>query len=605
MTNDPLSRSGSGSARAVKPFQRAAPKSEIKRVPMVAYDFETTRIEAGTPKPLYITAYSEALNIRLESRIDSMVHLRAILLTHFLTPELEGVRFIGWNANNFDAYFVAAALLQGDGFVIRPYLTKSKAIRGLRIVSDADVDNPKAKGWEFLDGMAMLGLAGVSLDQFTRNFAPDVAKLSGVINWDSETFDPDNPLHCNYAMRDSEGLYVAMQRAESILVEYFTQPLSPTMGAACIQIFRRAIPPKVAVRALADKPLDLIRRYVMRGGFCFCVDRYEGPVYKYDINQAYAAAMRDTRMPAGNATHTLGKINRYARVYIARVKAWNDQNKIPFYYKTEINGRIRAVFSRDHISETWLTSIEVEQLKREGWRIEVLESYFWDDDFSMLEFVSRLERLRMTCQGGPSGPIGTMVKAVGNHAYGKTVEQVEPVELVLANDCPVGFMPYQAGDDEDENDLLAHIWFRGTDRIDRDYHQPQLGAFITAHVRMVVRRAALLDPDAWLYADTDCVIFSRDVSARLDIDPGRYGAWKREENGAHYRIIAKKVYAAMDDSKRSAKGLNVRKLTPEDFKQWFDGHPPKQLQTQRQNFLKCMAGMDMYLTRERSGTAVQ
>ncbi|NDF52235.1 MAG: hypothetical protein EB116_19530, partial [Betaproteobacteria bacterium] len=90
-----------------------------------------------------------------------------------------------------------------------------------------------------------------------------------------------------------------------------------------------------------------------------------------------------------------------------------------------------------------------------------------------------------------------------------------------------------------------------------------------------------------------------------DIDPGRYGAWKLEESGAAYRIIAKKVYQAVDDSKRSAKGLNVRKLTPEDFKQWFDGYPPRQIQTQRQNFLKCMAGMEMYLTRERSGTAVQ
>ncbi|NBU73319.1 MAG: hypothetical protein EBS53_18075 [Bacteroidetes bacterium] len=166
-------------------------------------------------------------------------------------------------------------------------------------------------------------------------------------------------------------------------------------------------------------------------------------------------------------------------------------------------------------------------------------------------------------------------------------------------------MPFAAGEDDiDESGLLSHVWFRAVDRIERDYHQPQLGAFITAHVRMVVRRAALLDPEAWLYADTDCVVFSRDVSDRLDIDPGRYGAWKVEELGAHYRIIAKKVYQAFDDSKRSAKGLNVRKLTPEDFEQWFNGNPPKQVQTQRQNFLKCMGGLDMYIERERSGTAI-
>jgi hypothetical protein len=256
------------------------------------------------------------------------------------------------------------------------------------------------------------------------------------------------------------------------------------------------------------------------------------------------------------------------------------------------------------LPDTWLTSIEVEQLKREGWKLSITEFYFFTDSFSMADFVNRLEHLRTTCAGGPSGAIGTMVKAVGNHSYGKTVEQTDPKEIIFSPECPVGFMPYAAPGEEDALGVLEHIWWRVGDIVTRDYHQPQLGAFITAHVRMVLRRAMLIDPDAWLYADTDCVAFSRDVTSQIDIDPGRYGAWKIEESGTPYRIIAKKVYASLDGAKRSAKGLNVKRLTNEDFEQWLAGNPPEQTQTQRQNFMKVMAGSEMYLERQRRGTAI-
>ena len=125
---------------------------------------------------------------------------------------------------------------------------------------------------------------------------------------------------------------------------------------------------------------------------------------------------------------------------------------------------------------------------------------------------------------------------------------------------------------------------------------------------MVVRRAALLSPDSWLYADTDCVIFSTDVTARLDIDAKRYGAWKIEEQGAHYQIIAKKVYTEVGAPgylKRSAKGMNVKRLTSEDFAEWFEGRPPVQDQVQRNNFLKVMQGAEMYRAQTRRGTAVE
>ena len=120
-----------------------------------------------------------------------------------------------------------------------------------------------------------------------------------------------------------------------------------------------------------------------------------------------------------------------------------------------------------------------------------------------------------------------------------------------------------------------------------------------------MRRAALLNPGAWRYADTDCVVFSEDVTEHLDIDPKRYGAWKLEESGTYYRIIGKKIYQNMATGQGHAKGLNVRRLTSADYEAWIEGEPPIQEQTQRNNFVKVMAGAEMFRTQIRSGTKVK
>lgn len=519
---------------------------------------------------------------------------------------------MAWNGNRFDAYFIAAALVRETEFKLQPYMTKNKTLRGLRVVlrqfahNGQETTDRHSPSWEFLDGIAMLGLAGVSLKKLLDNFAPDYAKLTGNIDFEREEFDPDNPKHCTYAMRDSEGLYWAMTRAQSIMLDTFNQPLAVTMGGACIKIFTAHIPKDKVIHALPPEAMDIIRGSVMRGGYCYCVRRYDGPVWKYDINQAYAAAMREAELPAGGIVKLKISPRKVKTPFIARITASHSRNRVPFYYRENTATGSKARFSANVIYDTWITSIEYAQLLAEGWAIHDVEAWAWADSFNMREYVDKLEVLRINADGGPSGPIGTMVKATGNHSYGKTLERVEPIEYVIAAECPDDCLPFYG----DGSDPIEHIYYRvDDDRKPKAHHQPHVGSFITAHVRMVLRRAALIDPDAWLYADTDCVVFSRDVSAKLDIHAKRYGAWKIEEEGTRYKIIAKKVYAEVTDDgttgKTSAKGLNVKRLTPDDFARWLDGEPPEQVQIQSNNFLAVLCGAEMYRTQVRKGTRVE
>lgn len=569
---------------------------------MIAYDLETTKIEKGTPRPLYITAFGAAF--QYSGKVDSVVHLRDILQSQFLTLENNGARFIAWNGNNFDAFLISAALLHSPDYVLRPYLTRSKALRGIRITHKEKTPDGKKQEWEFLDGMAMIvGNAAVSLKKFLETFAPDYHKLEGP-DFEKETFDAKNPAHVAYAERDSEGLYHGLVKAESIVWESMGQRLQPTIGNLGIRTFQAHIPEGINCWSPPFELEQIIRKHVMRGGFCFLSRKYEGPIWKYDINQAYAAAMREAQLPAGRAIKSK-RYNPYAHCAVYLVSCPMPGNRVPFYVRDESG---RQQFALESLDRVWITSIEYRQLLAEGRFPVVHDAWFWDDSFSMKEYVDKLEGLRGADPHGPNGAQGTMMKAIGNNSYGKTVETLNGLELVMALNCPDGFSSYQNPEED-----LQHVWCKVDKPHVREYHQPQIGAFITAQVRMVLRRAILMSPKEWLYSDTDCCFFSKPVN--LPIDKKRYGKWKIEAEGEEYTLTAKKVYASfaskIDKDGRivpkeaKAKGMSVKRLSLDDFSNWYLGKPPTQRQVQRQNFVAVMTGADMYIERVKVGQRIK
>jgi hypothetical protein len=299
--------------------------------------------------------------------------------------------------------------------------------------------------------------------------------------------------------------------------------------------------------------------------------------------------MRDCTLPQGRCMETARFSEYVPGIY--KVNAWNKANKVPFYCRDKEG---KSLYALHELDEVWITSDEVKQLWSEGWRVQILQGFKWEQGFTMREFVNRLEDLRMNGPGGPKGAQGEMMKAIGNNSYGKTVERLDGLELVLSLDRPDGFSRYQNVDD-----TFQHVWFKIGQPQLREYHQPQIGAFITSHVRMVLRRAILKNADAWVYADTDCVAFSEPVD--LPLDPGKYGKWKIEANGEEYIFITKKVYAKADGKEKKAKGLNIKPLSVRDFEKWFNGEPPSQRQLQQRNFIATMTGADMYVSRTKVG----
>ena len=214
-----------GKFHMTRPLRRKeTPKLETvkkKLKVLIAYDFETTNIAKGTPRPLYLTACGA--NFWFSGEVLGASHIAEVLQTRFLTTENVGTRFVAWNGNKFDVYFIAKALLKFPEYVIRPYLTGGKALRGLRVIlrqyaNGVEITNAKGTkevAWEFLDGIAMTGIQK-PLKDFLKTFAPEYCKLEAPAFDAGEQFNPRNEAHRRYAERDSEGLYHALERARDV-----------------------------------------------------------------------------------------------------------------------------------------------------------------------------------------------------------------------------------------------------------------------------------------------------------------------------------------------------------------------------------------------------
>jgi len=568
---------------------------DIKQQKLIAYDFETTRIADGTPELLYITAYGDN-GFNLSQKItgtDKYETLFSILENFLLIPENDRAQFVAWNGNKFDAYFLAKAILKSGKWLIQPYLTASKSLRGMMVKTRREYAGQKIYQYQFLDGISMTGIVGKKLKDFVSTFAPDFPKLE--LDFENTEFDYNNRQHIEYAERDSEALYHAMKKVQQIVFDLTGQPLKPTIGNLAINYFMANVPAGVELKRPGEKILALLHGQIKRGGYCWAAQQYNGPVWKYDLNQAYAAALRDADLPSGNCVETDIFNETMPGIYKVEISR-NKKTNVPFYYKDEDG--VGLFNDGTQVAETWITSIEVKHLLSDGWNVKIYQGYFFTQHFCMKQFVDNLEHLRSTDKDGPSGPLGTMVKAIGNNAYGKTLEQLFGMEFIFSHTQPDGYIKFDPFEPEADN-----IYARSKLAFNKKYHLPQIGVFVTAYIRCLIRHDAIQEEKHFLYADTDCLVFSKPVN-HLQLHKSKYGAWKQENAGEKYIIIAKKVYHDIDEGKSKAKGLIVKNLDYQTYADWLDGKIPFQLQMQRQNILKFLGGRDMFHSLERKGTNI-
>lgn len=536
-------------------------------------------------QPRYFTAYSGAhlVSRKLTSYADVTE-----LLDELFTLAEPSTRMVAYNANRFDLRIILYAALASK-YRIEPFVAKNSQLRGAVMAY-------RGKKIYWLDAMAMLGVS-CTLREFLRIFAPQHEKLT--LDFSTGEFDAHNPDHVRYAEQDSIALYHAMQTAEKTMLGITGMQLQPTIGALGIRAFVDNMPAK-AICYRATKNAELaVRKYVMRGGYVFS-RRYKGPLWTYDLNQAYAAAMRETALPAGRCARVSaperGRPGIFA-VTVERVPV----GSVPFPMRDR-EGRFVECYGQR--LETWLTTIEIECLRRNGWTVDIAYGYSWRESFKMTAWVNGLERRRR--EFDKTHPVNAAVKAIGCNAYGKTLQQSPDVRFVMSDEQPrCGKHLGQVLYDSDGREIPG-FWIVRDDRLKgRCYERPQLGAFITASVRCKVYDAIMGDEEHFVKADTDSVSFTRPQRS-LRLSAWEYGLWKLESDGALHIVIGKKVYwseAAIGpgSGKVACKGLRIKQLSRTDFERWYAQHEaPTQQQVQLQTWKRAIA--PTYARQQRRGT---
>lgn len=522
-----------------------------------------------TIQPRYVTAFGGDRSSMLSRRLDHYEEVRDVIDDLWKNAE-NATRFVAFNANRFDLRILLYAAL-GSRYKVEPFMAKNSALRGA-------VMSYRNKRVYWLDAIAMLGLQ-CNLKTFLKIFAPQYEKLT--LDFEAgSVFDADNPAHREYAEQDSIALYYALIEAEKVMRSLTGFPLQPTIGALGIRAFCNRMPAKTRVYRVPRKIERVLRDYVARGGFCYA-RRYRGPLWTYDQNQAYAGAMRSAKLPAGRCYHAREYDHKRPGVY--RVSASHRTlQTVPFPMRAIGTGKLVEHYGEGEL-HTWLTSIEIELLRELGWTIRVHDGFAWSESFSMRAWVNGLEDRRK--RFAKDHPVNVAVKAIGCNAYGKTMQQAPEWKFVMSLTQPKGGKIVYDGDAE-----IPGFWMIPENRLrGRCYERPQIGCFITAHVRCAIYRAAMTDPEHFVKADTDSVAFTR-PQPQLPISPFRYGDWKLESDGDEHIVIGKKVYWSIapdgpGSGKIVCKGLRVRELTRKDFERWYaDRIAPVQEQVQLQTW---------------------
>jgi hypothetical protein len=374
------------------------------------------------------------------------------------------------------------------------------------------------------------------LADLTAKFAPDHAKLSGVIDFATETFNTHDPKHMEYALRDSESLALAMYQLNATIETLYGVPMGHTTAGTAVKAWRRTLEDPI----FTHRPSMDFCRKAYYGGLVFLTDtNTHANCTTIDINSSYPNVMQKYGVPYGTPIQTKKFYHKqYPAIYHCTITA-PDNLIIPIIPSRNAQGATRWLSGT---LETYATNAELHFALAHGYTDLIIhDGVVWENFcFPFEDFVEKAKAIRAQFKGTPSE---TLAKLIQNSLYGKMGTRQERKEV---------FIPVTSADigpDDVPMDDAQIYWIRNT--FDEDILcNPAWAAFITAHGRLELLRNAydIIGVEHCLYGDTDSLT-AKESADLSGVDIGNeYGQFKIEKHWTEYRAIAPKVYAGCLDS---------------------------------------------------------
>lgn len=392
-------------------------------------------------------------------------------------------------------------------------------------------------------------LAPMSLEKFTKAFAPDLVKMSGTINFNGgERFDLANPDHVAYLNQDVSGLLAALVNFSGMIRQHFGVSVGWTLPATAYRAWTETLERPVF------QPPPFLRDFCRRayyGGMVRPGKVQASHATHLDRNSAYPAIMKED-LPIGGGfktgTEYLGYLPGFYHIWATVPQ----DTKFTILPQRTAQGVVFPTGTFD----TWCSSEEITLALELGQEIEVIEGYA----FTLLrpickKFVEMCESLR---HQDYSGPLGQIAKLIQNALYGKFGTRE------LTHTISYGACPSDGAQMISQPGSVLPLWSKD-DTKNVAQIQPHIAAWITARQRVELARAILATGvDDFVYCDTDSLVTTCEKPELLLAVGSEYGQWKVEAKDADIVVAAPKTYAervAGQKDKVVAKGLPIKKLT--------------------------------------------
>lgn len=553
------------------PLARREFGSRALKIPTVCgFDIETEGL--GGPFILgtwYVNEEENGFFYSLDSFVD-------FILEH------PAYRYLAHNAKGYEfAYFLPylyRRFLFEDNIDILPTIQGENSIIQIRIIVHTYKTNRKGVKKDkktVIDLRDTLCLFNNSLEGVANAFCPDIPKLVGTIDWEKETFNPDNPTHRVYAMRDSEIVVKAYYKAAEQQLELFNSPLGLTAGATAMNAFMTTIPENKCYWRLKPE-VDAFVRKCYYGGLVLPGHKVGkwGPTGSVDVNGAFAYQMRTHSFPVGTPSGTWeyvpGKTGFYRVIATVPEHLFYTLgfNPVPCRTKEGLcwpSGRF----------ETYLSSYEIDYASAKGCTFEVICGYFWSRKERIFDtFIDKCQEYELR-DGGIYKPLSKLER---NALYGKfaTKELHNTIEYshTLPEDNPKNLIPLT---NSETGEIIDGVYV-GQEISSSPYMLPHWGALITAWQRVYLmgfieemyKRGA-----SSVYCDTDSIKCELHIVLEAISDGcipigNNYGAFKFEDVCREFTVLGGKCYLGVlsePDKKGGylvvkAKGVPTSRLKP-------------------------------------------
>ena len=403
-----------------------------------------------------------------------------------------------------------------------------------------------------------------SLKKLAEAFCPEMPK--GDLDFDKETFDPDNPVHESYARRDAAILAVALPRLNVRMQKHFGVSIAPTTAGTAVRAWQESLGDDEIYECSKNDDLEHFSREAYYGGLVFLTrndkigDGSEVVAETFDINSSYPAQMLKYGVPHGRTMPSRNYMS--PKMGIFRVRVRTPENIIvPILPRR--NERGAMTWSRGEF-ETVCTNTELQFAVSHGYEVlEVYEGILWDEViFPFAAFISKCRDIRFKYRDKPEE---MLAKLMQNSLYGKFGSRRVRMRIFHpeTDEDYIGAIPL---------DECEYFWIKQEESDDMKC-LPHWAVFITAHARLtLLRNIYAVGPEFVLYGDTDSITVMEGHAEKIDVGL-EYGQFKLEKQWTEFRAIAPKVYTGVLGNgkyKGAAKGLPKKSMNDEKWRELLD-----------------------------------